>query len=152
MSKMSDIVKMGRPWWIRTGAELSDEIINHTHNKRLDVNDRRFDKLSEPYATRKAEGKIRRVGSGSGEANLFATGDMLGDLNTKRSTADSVTIGWGVTQSKKVEGNANKGRVITSKKRPLSKMLEKFLQKRIDNQTKKNIKKNDTVTVHKLGR
>jgi len=34
----------------------------------------------------------------------------------------------------------------------LAKMVEKFLQKMIDKQTKRNIKKNDTITVHKLGK
>lgn len=152
MSKLAKIVKMGRPWWIKTGAELSDEIINHTHKKRLDVHGKRFRGLTPEYAERKASGKLRRVGSGNSEANLFATGDMLGDLNVKRSSDDSVTIGWGALESQKVVGNANKGRVITSKSKPLAKLVEKFLQKRIDTQTKKNIKKNDTVTVHKLGK
>ena len=152
MSKLADIVKMGRPWWIRLGAELSDKIISHTKDKKLDVNDRRFKRLSKEYAERKASGKLRRVGSGNGDANLFATGDMLGDLNTKRSSSSSVVIGWGARESQKVVGNADKGRVITNKSKPLSKMVEKFLQKMIDRQTKKNIKKNDTVTVHKLGK
>lgn len=152
MSKLADIVKMPRSWWIKLGAELSDRIINHTKNKQLDVNDRKFKALSPTYAKRKASGKIRRVGSGSGKANLFASGDMLGDLNVKRSTQDSVTIGWGVTESQKVVGNADKGRVITNKKKPLSRMVEKFLQKMIDKQTKKNIKKNDKVNVIKLGK
>lgn len=141
---------MGRAWWIKVGAEVSDEIIDHTKNKRLDVNGKRFDPLDPEYSKRKAAGKIRRVGGGSGKADLFATGDMLGDLNTKRSTKDSVTIGWGAIESNKVVGNADKGRVITSKRRPLAKRVEKVLQKMIDKQTKRNIKKNDTVTVHKL--
>ncbi|MBT7081854.1 MAG: hypothetical protein HN929_10370 [Chloroflexi bacterium] len=152
MAKIADIVDMPRSWWIKVGAEVSDEIIDHTKNKGLDVQGRKFKPLDPEYAERKKSGDIRRVGAGNGEANLYATGDMLSDLNTKRATSKSVTIGWGLFESKKVVGNANNGRVITTRKRPLAKMVEKFLQKMIDKQTKRNIKKNDTITVHKLGK
>ena len=150
MSKLADIVKLPKSWWIKTGAEVADRIIDQTQNKRLDVHGRKFKPLDPVYAKRKASGKIRRVGSGNSRANLFATGDMLGDLATKRVTRDSVTIGWGAFESQKVVGNADNGREITNKSRPLSKLVEKFVQKRIDAETRKNIRKNDTKTTYKL--
>ena len=149
-SKIAKIVDMGRAWWNQIGEETAQEIIFHTKDKHLDVNDNKFDDLSPEYADYKAKG-LNRIDP-SRNANLWATGDMLSDLKKRRSTATSVVIGWGVTESEKVVHNSNKGRTITKKSKPLSKMVEKFLQKAIDKQTKKNIKKNDTVTVHKLGR
>jgi len=134
------------------GAELADRIIVHTKDKQLDVNGKKFKSLDPVYAKRKASGKIRRVGGGNGKANLYATGDMLSDLATKRSTKDSVTIGWGFHESQKVVGNAENGRVITSAKRAIAKSIEKMLQRWIDKQTKRNIKKNDTVNIIKLGK
>jgi len=151
MTNFSKIINLDRAWWIKTGAELSDEIITHTKDKKLDVNGHRFKGLSPKYAERKASGKIRRVGQGSSDANLFATGDMLGDLNVKRSGDNFVAIGWGRLESQKVVGNANQGRVITSSKKPLSSMVEKFLQKRIDKETQKNIRKNDKKNTIRLG-
>ena len=152
MTKLAKIVDMGRAWWFRVGEEVSQEIIDHTKNKQLDVNDRKFKPLTPEYAARKKSGDIDRVGGGSGDANLYATSDMLSNLKPRRTTEKFTVIGWDLIQSQKVVGNANNGRVITTRKRPLAKMVEKFLQKMIDKQTKRNIKKNDTITVHKLGK
>ena len=152
MAKISDVVELGKAWFIRTGQELADRIIIHTRDKRLDVNDRKFKPLSEPYAKRKASGDIRRQDASSKGANLWLTGDMMSSLSTKRVTQKSVTIGWNSFESEKLVGNANRGRVVTSKKKAVARSVEKLLQKWIDKQTRKNIKKNDTKTVHKLGR
>ena len=152
MSKISEVVDMPRSWWIKLGAETADDIIVHTKEKRLDVYGRKFDRLDPEYAKRKASGKIRRADTSSKGANLWLTGDMLSDLNVRRVTDKSVVIGWGIPESRKVVGNAERGRVITTAKNPLSKAVEKKVQKAIDRQTQKNIAKNNTVNRIKLGR
>ena len=65
---------------------------------------------------------------------------------------NSVEVGWGNTESKKVIWNSDNGRTVTSKINPIAPQVEKVVQKLIDKQTKKNIKKNDTVTIIKLGK
>ena len=152
MTQISNIVDLGRQWFRRTGQELVDRIVIHTRDKRLDVDDRPFKPLSQPYGKRKATGQLRRQDESSRGPNLWLTGDMMSALSTKRVTPRSVLIGWDAFQSEKLRGNAKRGRVVTKRKKPIAGTIEKWLQKRIDAKTRKNIKKNDTRTVHKLGR
>jgi len=157
---------MPKSWWILLGNELSERIVDHTKNKGLDVFDRKFKKLSDKdwvdkkgrvifksYKKRKAAGEIARVGPNS-EANLWATGDMLSDLKTRRATDKSVVVGWGAFESEKLLWNQNgkPKRVVTTQKKPIARSVEKSIQKLIDKQTQKNIAKNNTVNRIKLGR
>lgn len=143
---------MPKSWWIETGQDLADEIIDHTVNDGLDVNDRKFKPLNSEYATRKADGSIRRAGKQRAVANLWLTGDMMSSLKYIRATLKSVVIGWSPFESEKLRGNAKNGRHVTVKKKAISKRVAKSLQKWIDRQTQKNIKKNDTVNVIRLGK
>jgi len=151
IKKMADIVELGKAWWIDLGAELVDFMFIYTTEKRLDVDGKKFKSLSEPYASRKSQGKYRRQSSTAG-ANLELTGDMMSDLQSRRASDKSVEVGWSAQESQKVVGNADNGRTITRKDKPVAKATEKMIQKLIDKQTKKNIKKNDTVTIIKLGK
>jgi len=151
IKKLSKIVDLGRAWWVNLGAELTDFIFIHTTQKRLDVDGNKFKSLSDTYSTLKKQGAFKRQSS-TGGANLLLTGDMMSDLQPRRVTDNSVEVGWGGQESQKVVGNADRGRVITKKSKPIARDTEKMVQKLIDKQTKKNIKKNDTVTIIKLGK
>ena len=164
IKKMSKIVDLGRAWWVKLGAELVDAIFIHTTQKRLDHKGQKFKALSdnpwldkdgdvifEGYATRKRKGEFPSQSS-TGGANLVLSGLMMTDLQPRRVTDNSVEVGWGNTESKKVIWNSDNGRTVTSKINPIAPQVEKVVQKLIDKQTKKNIKKNDTVTIIKLGK
>ena len=150
--KFSKIPDLGRKWFTTLGAEVSDRIVIHTTKGRKDVNDRRFKSLDPEYAKRKSSGKIRRAGKQRGVANLSLTGDMMSNLQTRRVTDRSVTIGWDGVEASKLIDNAQNGRVVTKKSKPIAKGVERYIQKEIDKKTKRNIKKNDTVNIIKLGR
>ena len=73
---------------------------------------------------------------------------MLRNLQTRSATNESVIIGWSGTNADKVEWNAKmKERVITSDRRPVSKGIQKFIDKQINVTIDRNIKAtNETKT------
>lgn len=152
--KYADLVKIEKRSLIKWANELVDFIYDYTVNKVKDVYGRRFKRLDKEYKDLKASGKLKGVGSSSSGKGLFATGNMLGDLKYLKSGKSGkdqfVEIGWSSAESTKVEANANNGRVITDPRKAISTAAEKHLQKQIDAEIKKMLKKYDGITIHKL--
>jgi hypothetical protein len=142
---------MPSTWWKQTGEEIVSFIYDNVTNKGLDYKDHPFKPLDKDYAEHKASGKIRRSHPSS-KANLLLTGDMMGNLKYIRHNKTSVTIGWSASESEKLVGNAKMGRIVTTKSTPISPKTERRLDRFIYQQTEKNIKKNDTRNIIKLGR
>jgi hypothetical protein len=150
-TNFAKIVEMPSTWWKQTGEEIASFIYENVTVKGLDYKDRPFKALDPRYATRKASGKIRRSHA-SAKANLFLTGDMMGNLKYIRHDKQSVTIGWSAGESEKLVGNANMGRIVTTQSTAISPKTQRRLDRFIYQQTEKNIKKNDTRNIIKLGR
>tara|TARA_R100001530_G_scaffold52486_3_gene38802 strand:+ start:118 stop:576 length:459 start_codon:yes stop_codon:yes gene_type:complete len=144
---LKDVTKMKASFWKKLGDEVADRIQVHT-KKGKDVNDANFDKYSTKYADAKRAGKFKRQSSTSTKPNLTLTGDMLRNLQTRSATNDGVIIGWSGTNAEKVEWNAKmKDRVITSDTKPVSKGIQKFIDKQINVTIDRNIKAtNETKT------
>jgi len=150
--KFADIVRLGKTFFTHLGAEMSDVIRIQTIEKRLDVNGKKFKKLkSKRYIEAKEAGTLRRAGAQEAVANLHLTGDMMNALQPTNVQETEVTVSW-VEQSEKLKGNAARGRVVTKKSKPVSKLTERYIQKEVDKKTKANIKKTDGVTIIKAGK
>ena len=152
MAKLRNVAIMGRAFFIRLGNELSDMIRDETTIKGQDVRGKKFKPLKEPYRSRKGSGKLSRQAQTRDRAKLRLTGDMMDDLQTVNSgtTPEKLLIGWGEHSSQKLDGNAKRGRVVSTKRDPASKTVIAFAMGRINRQTKLNIKKSSSKTVIKL--
>lgn len=132
LGKLANIPKFDKVFWKNVGDEITDEIIANTTERSKDVFDKRFKKYSRGYAKSKAT-KFR--GGGGSKVNLKLTGDMMNGLQTRGFTNESVVIGWSGTNAEKVQWNADMGRTITTKSKPLSnrslKLFYKLMTKRI---------------------
>ena len=134
MGKLANIPKFDKAFWKQVGNEITDEIRVQTQNKGKDVFNKNFKSYSRGYADRKP--KLKRGGTGFGsKVNLTLTGDMMNGLQTRGFTNESVVIGWSGTNAEKVQWNADMGRTITTKSKPLSnrslKLFYKLMTKRI---------------------
>ena len=146
---LKDIPKTKASFWKKLGDEVADRIQVHT-KKGKDVNGVNFKRYSKNYADAKSnpDRKFKRQTSFSKKPDLTLTGDMLRNLQTRSATNESVIIGWSGTNAEKVEWNAKmKDRVITSDRRPVSKGIQKFIDKQINVTIDRNIKAtNETKT------
>ena len=153
-TNFSNIVKLSDEMLTKSANELTQFIYNYTVNKVKDVFGRRFDDLDPKYSERKRSGKIKRVGSSSAGRGLYATGDMMADLQLrsiiKAKKDKGFIIGWQGAEADKIQENAKRGRVVTSPTMVLSKRAESLLQKFIDKEAAKNIRKNDVTVTHRI--
>lgn len=123
------------------GDETADRIRVHTTKGGKDVNNKPFEAYSTKYRTRKASGKFKRQSSTSSKVDLQLTGNMMKNLQTRGFSRDNVVIGWSGTNAQKIQWNAdNKERVVTSKQRPVSKGIERFIFKEVDLAIARNAK------------
>lgn len=170
------VTTLGKPFMIKIGSHMSDMIRDETVNKGQDVRGHKFKELSdqpqdpyfftigkgasrkvvpvESYKSKKARGGFRRQSEISERANLQLTGDMMQDLQVRRATKTKVWIGWSQHESLKVQGNADNGREITTRRKPVSDTVLASAMNRINRQIQLNIKKhasNKKLTI-KLGK
>ena len=159
--KLKDIPTFTKQFWKKLGDETEDRIRVHTTKGGKDVNNKTFKPYkthspfwftkkvngkaikiyAEDYKTRKASGKIPRQSSTSSKPDLQLTGNMMKNLQTRGFSKDNVIIGWSGTNAQKIQWNAdNKERVVTSKKRPVSKGIERFIFKEVDLAIARNAK------------
>jgi len=139
--KLKDIPTFTKQFWKKLGDETSDRIRVHTTKGGKDVNNKPFEAYSTKYRTRKASGKFKRQSSTSSKVDLQLTGNMMKNLQTRGFSRDNVVIGWSGTNAQKIQWNAdNKERVVTSKQRPVSKGIERFIFKEVDLAIARNAK------------
>jgi len=139
--KLKDIPTFTKQFWKKLGDETADRIRVHTTKGGKDVNNKPFEAYSTKYRTRKASGKFKRQSSTSSKVDLQLTGNMMKNLQTRGFSRDNVVIGWSGTNAQKIQWNAdNKERVVTSKKRPVSKGIERFIFKEVDLAIARNAK------------
>jgi len=139
--KLKDIPTFTKQFWKKLGDETADRIRVHTTKGGKDVNNKPFEAYSTKYRTRKASGKFKRQSSTSSKVDLQLTGDMMRNLQTRGFSRDNVVVGWSGTNAQKIQWNAdNKERVVTSKKRPVSKGIERFIFKEVDLAIARNAK------------
>lgn len=143
---LKDIPKTKASFWKKLGDEVADRIQVHT-KKGKDVNGANFEKYSDEYANAKRAGKFKRQSSTSTKPNLTLTGDMMRNLQTRSATNDGVIIGWSGTNAEKVKWNEDMGRTVTTERKPVSKGIERFIDKQINATIDRNIKAtNETKT------
>lgn len=139
--KLKDIPTFTKQFWKKLGDETADRIRVHTTKGGKDVNNKPFEAYSTKYRTRKASGKFKRQSSTSSKVDLQLTGNMMKNLQTRGFSRDNVVIGWSGTNAQKIQWNAdNKERVVTSKQRPVSKGIERFIFKEVDLAIARNAK------------
>jgi hypothetical protein len=72
--------------------------------------------------------------------DLQLTGDMMRNLQTRGFTKDKVIIGWSGANAQKIDWNADEGRIVTSKKMPVSIGIQRFILKEVDKSIGRNVK------------
>ena len=145
---LKDVTKMKASFWKKLGDEVADRIQVHT-KKGKDVNGVNFKRYSKNYADAKSnpDRKFKRQTSFSKKPDLTLTGDMLRNLQTRSATNESVIIGWSGTNAEKVKWNEDMGRTVTTERKPVSKGIERFIDKQINATIDRNIKAtNETKT------
>ena len=138
--KLKDIPTFTKQFWKKLGDETADRIRVHTTKDGKDVNNKPFEVYSTKYRTRKASGKFKRQSSTSSKVDLQLTGDMMRNLQTRGFSRDNVVIGWRQENAQKIQWNADMGRTVTSKQRPVSKGIERFIFKEVDLAIARNAK------------
>ena len=98
--------------------------------------------------------KIARGGQNFGsKVNLQLSGDMMRNLQTRGFTNDSVVIGWSGAEAQKIGWNSEMGRTVTTRSKPVSDGILRFVLKEIDRQIEKNIKKQTSKSInYKIGK
>ena len=144
---LKDIPKTKASFWKKLGDEVAERIRVHTTVGGKDVNNKTFKGYSSGYAIAKASGRFKRQSSRSTKPNLTLTGDMMRNLQTRSATNDGVIIGWSGTNAEKVKWNEDMGRTVTTERKPVSKGIERFIDKQINATIDRNIKAtNETKT------
>jgi len=138
--KLKDIPTFTKQFWKKLGDETADRIRVHTTKGGKDVNNKPFEVYSTKYRTRKASGKFKRQSSTSSKVDLQLTGDMMRNLQTRGFSRDNVVVGWSGTNAQKIQWNDDMGRAVTSKQRPVSKGIERFIFKEVDLAIARNAK------------
>ena len=150
--KLKDIPTFTKQFWKKLGDETADRIRVHTTKGGKDVNNKTFKPYkthspfwftkkvngkaikiyAEDYKTRKAGKKFKRQSSTSSKVDLQLTGDMMRNLQTRGFSRDNVVIGWSGTNAQKIQWNDDMGRTVTSKSKPVTNKIEKFIFKEVD--------------------
>ena len=130
--KLKDIPTFTKHFWKKLGDETADRIRVDTTKDGKDVNNKPFEVYSTKYRTRKASGKFKRQSSTSSKVDLQLTGDMMRNLQTRGFSRDNVVIGWSGTNAQKIQWNDDMGRTVTSKSKPVTNKIEKFIFKEVD--------------------
>ena len=138
-------------FWKRIGDEVSDRIQVHTKGG-VDVYDKPFKKYSDAYEDAKAAGNFRGQSSFSRKPDLTLTGDMLRNLQTRSANKEGVIIGWSGTNAQKVQWNADMGREITTTVNPVTKKIERFIDKQVGARIDRNIKAVQETKTFVIGR
>lgn len=138
--KLKDIPTFTKQFWKKLGDETADRIRVHTTKGGKDVNNKPFEAYSTKYRTRKASGKFKRQSSTSSKVDLQLTGDMMRNLQTRGFSRDNVVIGWSGTNAQKIQWNDDMGRTVTSKSKPVTNKIERFIFKEVDLAIARNAK------------
>lgn len=143
LSEMVDILT-DKQKLISFGSDMVDRIVERTQ-KGLDVKLNRFKPYSQSYYEKKRTGKLKRQAtqfkpSSIKDVNLTLTTDMLNSLQVKKVTKKDITIGFPSQEAVKANANEVRGRVISSKRIPVSKDDEKFIADFFDKRILKAMK------------
>mgnify|MGYP000299897463 CR=1 FL=1 len=138
--KLKDIPTFTKQFWKKLGDETADRIRVHTTKGGKDVNNKTFKPYSTSYKARKVSDKFTGQSSRSSKPDLQLTGDMMINLQTRGFSKDNVVIGWRQENAQKIEWNSKMGRTVTSKQRPVSKGIERFIFKEVDLAIARNAK------------
>jgi hypothetical protein len=138
--KLKDIPTFTKQFWKKLGDETADRIRVHTTKGGKDVNGKGFSPYSTSYRARKASGKFKRQSSTSSKVDLQLTGDMMRNLQTRGFSRDNVVIGWSGTNAQKIQWNDDMGRTVTSKSKPVTNKIERFIFKEVDLAIARNAK------------
>lgn len=138
--KLKDIPTFTKQFWKKLGDETADRIRVHTTKGGKDVNNKPFEAYSTSYRARKASGKFKRQSSTSSKVDLQLTGDMMRNLQTRGFSRDNVVVGWSGTNAQKIQWNDDMGRTVTSKSKPVTNKIERFIFKEVDLAIARNAK------------
>lgn len=138
--KLKDIPTFTKQFWKKLGDETADRIRVHTTKGGKDVNGKGFSPYSTSYRARKVSGKFKRQSSTSSKVDLQLTGDMMRNLQTRGFSRDNVVVGWSGTNAQKIQWNDDMGRTVTSKSKPVTNKIERFIFKEVDLAIARNAK------------
>lgn len=166
---------LDRKDFIKIGDNVRDNYRTHIFTKGLDVNNKKFKGYStygSKWVTMNVKDKFKKNAPKEGYSYKQAKeGDMLRRQASqyKNSTApvlttdlledfgtiddrdkNGFTMGWSISGAK-IAGLAKKGRLLTTKEKPLPDAVLKFMIKEVDMAISKNLGP-DKTTVHKITR
>jgi hypothetical protein len=158
--KLQDIPILTKQFWKKLGDETADRIRVHTTKGGKDVNNKTFKPYkthspfwftkkvngkavkiyAQDYKTRKVNNDFLNQSSRSSKPDLQLTGDMMRNLQTRGFSKDNVIIGWRDENAQKIEWNKDMGRTVTSKSKPVTSKIERFILKEVDLAIARNAK------------
>ena len=143
---------LDRKDFIKIGDNVRDNYRTHIFTKGLDVNNKKFKGYKEPYRTLKRTGQLKRQATQFADTTApILTTDLLRDFGTiDVRDKNGFTMGWSISGGK-IAGLAKKGRLLTTKEKPLPDAVLRFMIKEVDMAISKNLGPNKT-TVHKITR
>ena len=126
---LQEVLNVDTAWWRALGSAVIRAIKELTDGG--EGVDGKFPAYTPDYRERKSTGhpKIRRQADFSSSPNLRLTGDMMNDLQQTEVSGDGVTIGW-PSQGGKMKYNAEMGRAISTKEKPLAPSVALMVEKR----------------------
>ena len=149
--ELQTIPDINTSWWKSLGDEIAERIRVHTKEGK-DNKGRGFKGYSDSYKKRKTAGRFKRQSSTSGKPDLELTGDMMRNLQVRGATPKGVTVGWSGTNAEKVQWNEDMGRTVTTKQKPVTEKIERYIMSRLSKQLDKNLKAVEDTTTITIGK
>ena len=143
---VAEIVRLPEKDWRWIAERIIASIRHHVQEKRYfkDV------PYSDDYKEAKVAGKARSKGvpqsSTSGIPDLTNSGKMMKGLEVRWVGHYGAEIGWLANDAAKVEWNADMGRAITTKSKPLIPPVDKELQVDIDTKYAERVRSSSSNT------
>ena len=132
---------LDKNFFFKTGPEIVACFRKSIFMKGEDVEGTKFKPYSKSYATAKATGKLKRQASEfKDKVTPVLTGDLMRDWTMRKTSSKGFQFGT-MSHGGKVESLSNKGRVITSKDKPMPDKCFDLLMRKSNLYTKKKLKK-----------
>ena len=127
--------------FFKIGANVVARFREHTFNKALDINGRKFKGYSAKYGADKRGNKLKRQATEFANSTApVLSSDLLRDWKLRNVTDSGFSFGT-VAFGDKVKHLAKMGRVISKENKALPDSVAKYLMDQADKYVKKELKK-----------
>ena len=127
--------------FFKIGANVVARFREHTFNKALDINGRKFKGYSAKYGADKRGNKLKRQATEFANSTApVLSSDLLRDWKLRKVTDSGFSFGT-VAFGDKVKHLAKMGRVISKENKALPDSVAKYLMDQADKYVKKELKK-----------